>query len=148
MIEIKSPEKYKYNVRGRKLFLAGGISNCMDWQRPVVDSLIDTNLVLFNPRKNDFSYSRTNEYRQIEWEAAHLDESDAILFWFPPETVCPITLFEYGKWLTSNKKLFVGTHPAYLKRLNLQVQTKLVRPEINIKSGLDELIQDIIQWSR
>lgn len=141
MIEIKSPNLHTQTRTS--LFLGGGISNCPDWQRYVVNCLVDTDLVIFNPRKNDFSYSRSNEYRQVEWEFEHLGRSDAIIFWFPHETVCPISLFEYGKWLTSNKKLFIGTHPAYSKRLNLQIQTKLVRPELYIHDNLDDLVMEI-----
>jgi len=69
------------------LFLAGGISNCPDWQQEMVEKLKDTNLVLFNPRRANFPMGDKDAgLRQIKWEAYYLDKCNYILFWFPKET--------------------------------------------------------------
>ena len=69
----------------------------------------------------------------------HLRLANAIAFWFPPETLCPITLFELGAWSMTDKPLFVGVDPKYQRRLDVKIQTKLVRPEITILESLKDL---------
>lgn len=125
------------------LFLAGGISNCPDWQSPVAELLEErTTLTVFNPRRNGWNMENSDEEstKQIIWEHKHLDQSETILFWFPMETLCPITLFEYGKFLVSGKALIVGAHPEYQRRLDLEVQTKLERPNLKVWDNLDDMI--------
>jgi hypothetical protein len=74
----------------------------------MVKLLKDTSLTLINPRRLDFDVENPDmEYEQIVWEHQNLEASDMISFWFPKETLCPITLFELGKYLKSNKKLFI-----------------------------------------
>lgn len=62
------------------------------------------------------------------------------------ETLNPITLFELGSWLNSDKKIFIGMHPDYEKKNNMIIQTKLVRPEIEIIYSLKELTDQIKDW--
>ena len=40
-------------------FIAGGITNCPDWQADIVEMLKDTDLTLLNPRRADFRYPRS-----------------------------------------------------------------------------------------
>src|SRR5262245_44428843 len=104
------------------VFLAGGISGCPDWQREVVALLDDLPLVLLNPRRADFPLNDPAAApAQIAWEYRHLRKADAILFWFPCETVCPIALYELGAWSVyedqrGRRPLFVGVHPDYPRR--------------------------------
>jgi hypothetical protein len=44
------------------------------------------------------------------------------------------------------KKLFIGTHPEYKRKLDVIIQTKLVRPEIQIVDNLNELATQIEKW--
>ena len=132
------------------LFLAGGISNCPNWQEevcrrldPIGSSFSTSNLVVLNPRRKTFDSDKSASKQQIEWEFHHLNATDTILFWFPCETLCPITLFEYGKWLISEKPLFVGCHPDYARKEDLLVQTRLERPDQKIHFDLPDLIADI-----
>jgi hypothetical protein len=127
------------------IFLGGGISNCADWQSELSNLLKDTNLVILNPRRNnypEFDPKATEE--QIKWEHRHLNRATAIVFWFAQETLCPITLFEYGKWLMSSKPLFVGCHPNYKRRIDVEIQTKLEKPWQKIFSNIEEISADII----
>ena len=52
-----------YNLKNIKLFLAGGITNCDDWQSKVIDELnafsLD-DLMIFNPRRKHFDVSDKN----------------------------------------------------------------------------------------
>lgn len=129
------------------VFLAGGISGCSDWQTEMTTLLSGTALTLLNPRRPDFPMDDPSAARtQIEWEYRHLKASDAALFWFPCETLCPITLFELGAWSRTNKPLFVGTHPEYQRRLDVLVQLSLARPEAAVVNSLDALAAQVREW--
>ncbi len=122
------------------LFLAGGISNCPDWQSELTAKLERTNWTVLNPRRKDFDAGDSSLAEvQIEWEFRHLRLASAIAFWFPPETLCPITLYELGAWSMTNKRLFVGVDPNYGRRLDVKIQTKLARPEVVILESLTDL---------
>lgn len=68
-----------------------------------------------------------DELDAYEWEFKGLQNSTDILFWFPCETLCPITLYEYGRYLAkySDVNIFVGAHPAYQRLKDLHIQTRL-----------------------
>lgn len=129
------------------LFLAGGITGCPDWQKPASELLLDrTNLIIFNPRRLEWNMENSEEEsrKQIVWEHEHLQRSQYVMFWFPHETLCPISLFELGKYLMTDKTLIVGTHPEYQRRLDVVVQSRLVRPDLKIWSNLDDMLFNFI----
>jgi hypothetical protein len=138
----------RYSGKEPSLFLAGGITGCPDWQQDMVEQLKDTSLVLFNPRRVSFPIADKNAAKvQIAWEHAHLRKATAISFWFPCETLNPIVLYELGAWSMTNKKLFVGCHPAYQRIQDVRIQTSLVRPDVTISTSLEELAREIITWA-
>lgn len=124
-----------------KVFLAGGISGCPDWQSEVIASVdaypwVDKTAILINPRRADFDTSNLNMSKdQIDWERRHLEAADLVLFWFPKETLCPITLLELGKCMVTGKPLVVGTHAEYARRFDVNYQVK-VEPRAKLLSGL------------
>ena len=130
------------------VFLAGGISNCPDWQYPVSSNISNSckDLLIINPRRDNWNMdSQAKEsIDQIKWEHFYLSKSDHILFWFPEETLCPITLFELGAALHSNSKIMIGAHPNYQRRLDVEIQTSLVRPEIKVYKDLRRMVMDFI----
>jgi hypothetical protein len=134
------------------VFLAGGITGCPDWQQEIVDWLADLPLVFLNPRRADFPINDPAAAPlQIEWEFRHLRKASAILFWFPEETLCPISLYELGAWSVYRdergiRPLFVGVHPGYLRRQDVEIQTRLTRPEIVIHNDLPSLADAVRQW--
>lgn len=142
---IESPEIYKGGKKS--LFLAGGITNCPDWQELMRKALIDTDIVLLNPRRYDFPIGDPNAAEaQIKWEFDHLRKASMILFWFPCETLCPIVLYELGAWLMplyTSKKIFIGIHPEYKRKQDVEIQTKLVRPFVKIVYDLESLSNQI-----
>ena len=129
------------------LFIAGGISNCPDWQTDLKDTLADLPITLLNPRREHYFMDPSIMREQIEWEFRHLAKARAISFWFPKETLCPITLFELGKWVHSEKPLFVGVHPEYQRRDDLYIQLQLSRPEVTVTDSLSHLASQIQRWS-
>jgi hypothetical protein len=130
---------------GRSLFLGGGISGCPDWQREMIYLLDGIDLTILNPRRASFDMSDSSMHvQQIGWEYAHLRIASAILFWFPCETLCPITLYELGAWSMTDKALFIGTHPRYARKDDIIVQTCFVRPDIQVVHSLDALAQRVM----
>ena len=142
-------DPHLYPGKEKSLFLAGGITGCADWQRDLTILLKNEDIVLLNPRRSHFPTDNPNiTPEQIEWEYQHLRKADALSFWFTKETVCPITLYELGAHSMSNKPLFIGVHPEYARREDVEIQTRLQRPEIKIVYGLNSLSDQIKAWAR
>lgn len=141
---IEAIEEFRGYGSEKKVFLAGGITNCPDWQQEMKELLSGTDLTLFNPRRADFPIGEPGvEYEQVTWEHEALRVADAILFWFPQETICPIVLYELGAWSMMEKPIFVGIHPEYQRRQNVEIQTGLVRPDVVVVSSLLELSSQV-----
>ena len=138
----------EYDGPAPSMFLAGGISGTFDWQADVVARLADLPLVLLNPRRRDFPMDDpTAAHAQIEWEFRHLRRTTAVLFWFPPETLCPIALYELGgRAQVREQPLFVGTHPDYQRSLDVEVQLKLTRPEVTVTGDTAALAKQVRDW--
>ncbi|MBU1199703.1 MAG: nucleoside 2-deoxyribosyltransferase domain-containing protein [Nanoarchaeota archaeon] len=142
---VEAPAIYMGNEKS--IFLAGGITNCPDWQSELTDLLQNEEIVLLNPRRRNFPINDPSAAReQIIWEFNHLEKADGISFWFPKETLCPITLFEYGKWFARDKPVFIGVHPDYKRIEDIEIQTELEKPEVNIVHDLDSLASQIKSW--
>lgn len=148
---VTAPQTYR---KPRTLFLAGGITGCPNWQNEFINKLSEawtridpSQVVLFNPRRDDFNIKdRSATHEQIKWEYQKLAEADAHLFWFPKETLCPITLFELGKVLMWNKPLFIGTEPGYGRSEDVFEQLQLVRPNKPVEKSLDMLVSQVYCW--
>jgi len=133
---IYAPE-YVTNKNALSVFIAGGITNCPDWQQELLDyldkSTINKNHYMFyNPRREFFDVSDpTQSEIQIKWEYNFLNESKILFFWFCKETMNPITLYELGKWANGSKEdkmLVVGCDPEYARKEDVKIQTTLARP--------------------
>lgn len=117
----------------RSIFLAGGISDCADWQENVAVQIASEveNCIVYNPRRTDFDMNAYEEVsrQQITWEYHALRLSTVNLFWFPAETLCPITLMEYGSAMERLRTgaLMCGTHPDYKRRFDVIEQTELMQ---------------------
>lgn len=135
-----------------RLFLAGGITDCPDWQSEMVTLLWDLPLALMNPRRAVWpSYTPEASREQIEWESRHLHKANAVLFWFCAATICPIVLYELGVWsshrgLRGHKPIFVGIEPGYSRTLDVEIQTGLIRPDVTIVSSLEDLAKQVREF--
>jgi hypothetical protein len=136
------------------VFLAGGITGCPDWQKQVVEFLKPIPIVVYNPRREDFPIGdpeAANE--QIEWEYHFLKKVSFRFFWFPKETICPIVLYELGKYANGNPvgNFVVGTHRDYQRRQDVVIQTGLAHPGKDIHFDLANTVYDLViemdrQW--
>lgn len=134
----------EFDGRGPSLFLGGGITGCGNWQRGLAAGLADLPFTVLNPRRANFpSDDPSAAEAQIGWEHRHMRLASAILFWFPPETLCPITLYELGAWSMTGKPLLVGVHPDYRRKQDVEIQTRLARPDVAIVYTLDDLLRQV-----
>lgn len=141
MQHIEAPNTYPSQA---DLFLGGGITNCPDWQADVVKMLEKTDIIVLNPRRST-AFTGDIADEQIRWEYAALRSAKTVLFWFPKETLCPITLFELGVFSQKEStRLIVGTHPDYARRFDVQVQMELSRPEVKVHDNIEDMVGDYL----
>ena len=126
----------------RSLFLAGGITNCPDWQAEVIEKLQDYKVLIYNPRRKDSPIGDLlAAEEQIKWEFEHLRDADMLLFWFSEGSDNPIVLFEYGRHgFSSTRPIFLGADLEYKRRSDVIIQTKLARGSVDIFGSIDGLV--------
>ena len=157
MIKVIKPTEEYFGLNKEKcvkVFLAGGIQGCPDWQGDLVENLHSRAwanqgipIIIYNPRRDTrFDKDDDDEYEaQVAWEAEHLKSADIIVYWFSKGSVNPITLFEYGMYgLSGNKPIVVGIDKEYEKERSVVMQTLLARPETEINLGGEFFAHDII----
>lgn len=133
------------------IFLGGGISNCPDWQDDIIAKFYEAraDVVLVNPRRTNFDITNPDMSRQqIGWEHNHLSRVDATLFWFPCETLCPITLFELAKQAALGKTIFVGCHPKYARKFDVEEQLRLMGCNVVVVDNIDDLVTQVVTWQK
>ena len=82
---------------------------------------------------------------QIRWEYHALRICQFNLFWFPSETLCPITLMEYGSAMERIRVggLMCGTHPNYARRFDIIEQTAMMQ-HVPVFDDLDKMVEQTI----
>jgi hypothetical protein len=133
---VEAPEVYAGD--GPSIFLAGGITDCPDWQADAVRLLAGVPAVILNPRRRHFDLRDEDAAeKQIRWEHAHLKQASVVLFWFAEgPSPQPIALYELGGLACGPRPIAVGTHPDYLRRRDVEVQLSLSRPGLVVRSDL------------
>ena len=100
MRQIKAPASF----RPFTVFLSGSIEmgTAANWQERLARMLEDTDVLLLNPRGDDWDSSWEQSMddprfrEQVEWELSGIAEADLVVIHFEPETTSPITLLELG----------------------------------------------------
>jgi hypothetical protein len=136
------------------VFLAGGITNCRDWQTEARAEFNEaaSDLMIMNPRAATFDVTdKSRAAEQIEWEHDHLSIADVIMFWFCQDTIQPITLYELGSWTSvvrwipeSPPAVVVGAHPDYGRRFDIVQQLRLKLPELTVFNTLTDTVRAAI----
>jgi hypothetical protein len=137
------------NHHNIKVFLAGGITNCPDWQAELIGKIKDINeITVYNPRRSNFPIDDPNaSIEQITWEYEKLSESDLIIFWFSKGSLNPIVLYELGRWGNSqNTPIIIGIDPGYERTQDVEIQTALSRPDTEFVSSIDEMTEAIKRY--
>jgi Nucleoside 2-deoxyribosyltransferase like len=131
---VQPPQEYAGG--GPKLFLAGGITGCPDWQHDAVQMLRDVpELAVLNPRRTPFPVDDPDAaVEQIGWEFRHLHRADVVLFWFagaPSDQ--PIVWYELGVHAATGRvPVAVGADPVYHRRRDVALQLALAQPGLPV----------------
>lgn len=147
---VEAPNNPPSTTQLVNLFLAGGISGCPDWQSQLIAALKDIPVRVYNPRRQTFDADPSDEKAartQIEWEFKALSLCDIVVFWFPKESVCPISLYELGRLNTMHdtKTILIGTHKEYSRRVDVALQTYYATDgAVFICSDLESLLRNLI----
>ena len=110
------------------IFLAGSIEmgTAEDWQTQIEEALKDKDVVIFNPRRDDWDSSweqtleNANFYEQVQWELSALERADIIIMYFSPGTKSPISLLEFGLFARTGK-LLVCCPPGFWRKGNVDI---------------------------
>lgn len=136
-------------------FLAGGITNCPDWQDEVISNLkaydakfpgtLDR-LVILNPRRKNFPIDDPNaSLEQITWEFNQLQQMDIFSMYFtagPSDQ--PICLYELGRNIKRmqdvfnedfDKRIIISCDPGYKRAADVKIQTKLAFDHTDTQTG-------------
>jgi hypothetical protein len=133
MLYLEAPVSTK-GIDRPAVFLAGGITDCEDWQKTVVEELrkdVQKGTIL-NPRRAEFPMDDPSAAaQQIMWEQTALWAADVIAIWFAGgSSVQPIVMFEFGCHLGryciggGPKKLLVGIDPKYKRKQDVELQLR------------------------
>jgi hypothetical protein len=130
------------------VFLAGSIEMGLaeDWQNSVTQSFQDLDIVLLNPRREewDASWQQSIEEprfrEQVEWELEAQEQATLIAMHFVPSTLAPVTLLELGLAARSGK-LIVSCPDGFWRKGNVEVVC--ARYGVPLVSSLQELIGHI-----
>jgi hypothetical protein len=141
---ITAPNKIIENNKPT-IFLAGGITNCDEWQDKLIQILQPYDFaILLNPRRRNFPiHDKNAAQEQIEWEYNALNNADVFTMWFSasPVSVQPICMYEYGRHLAIRQykkelhKVVVGVEEGYLRKQDVYIQTKLIDTHIRINNN-------------
>ncbi|MCH8090664.1 MAG: hypothetical protein IH955_11740, partial [Chloroflexi bacterium] len=146
-MEITAPGDLTQAIGKTGVFLAGGITDCPNWQRDAVEYLGEhcPGLVVFNPRRDnwDMNAGPDASKAQIKWEHEAISLATSHLFWFCVETVQPIVLYELGKVQAMGRNLFTGAHPGYPRRLDVVTQLELLRESAFVHTSLENLLHSV-----
>lgn len=142
-----------------QVFLAGGITNCPDWQSTVISLLAGfSGGVLLNPRRSNFPIYDPNAAReQIAWEFRALRSAHIFSMWFcASESVQPICMYELGCHLERLRdqpaRVVIGIEPGYKREQDVRIQTELANPEIaatieaDLAAHADRIRQACLLW--
>lgn len=157
MIEVQAPNKFKVKMAHWTVFLAGSIEMgaAVKWQDEVVDqlSLLDFDLVVFNPRRDDWDSSWVQSIdnpqfaEQVNWEIEHLTKSDIVFFYFSGDTKSPITLMELGivagmQMQHRSSDVIVVCEPNFWRKGNVDILCDTINVPVydNLKDGLSHLL--------
>jgi hypothetical protein len=129
-VEVKAPGDYSAYKGRPSVFLAGSIEmgKAEHWQRRVAEALKDRDLLILNPRRDNWddsweqNMSRPEFRVQVEWELAALEYAGTVLVYFCPGTQSPITLLELGLHAATNpKKLIVCCPDGFWRKGNVDI---------------------------
>lgn len=147
IITAPSVEKPIYT----SVFLAGGITNCKEWQTEVIKELEYDNISIFNPRRAHFDITdESASYKQIVWEFERLEQMDIFSMYFCDDNSDqPICMYELGRNIVRMQNRFpndwqdrivISVEYGYRRKTDVLTQVELCAPQIFVDSNGDPSI--------
>ena len=146
---IKPPTKLSWLGERPSVFLAGTIDdgNSVDWQSNVEDILKDKDILILNPRRDDWDSSLEQSIdnpefmEQVTWELNGLTNTDIILMYFAPGSISPITLLELG--LHVHNDPVIVCPEGFWRKGNVDIVASLHGVPVynNLEDGLSALLE-------
>ena len=153
VIVVTAPDEFQ-KLFGVKVFLAGGITNCPDWQKDVIEYIKKefekyccddlyvnekygnhSDLIIFNPRRDNFPIDDPSASRnQILWEFNALEKCDIFSMYFSSgESDQPICMYELGRNLCRMQdkspywqdRIVITAENGYRRKSDVILQTRL-----------------------
>lgn len=137
---IRAVDSYYRERNDICVFLAGGITNCPNWQDDVIQKLSKKQntdmLVIFNPRRENFPiHDPDASVEQIEWEYKWLERMDIFSMYFSSgESDQPICMYELGRNILRMQtrfpfdwqdRLVISVANGYKRMRDVVIQTSL-----------------------
>lgn len=152
---ITAPEKYTLKEGEVSVFLAGGITNCPNWQKEIIGYLRgfhhSNKLVVFNPRRENFPiHDSSAVYEQIHWEFQALEKMDIFSMYFcSGESVQPICLYELGRNLVRMQmrypidwkdRIVISVEDGYKRKQDVFIQTQLACDNLLVNHQINSIL--------
>ena len=145
---VKPPAPLPPDGDAPGVFLAGSIEMgaAEDWQAHVEHALRDLDVLIFNPRRDEWDASWVQSIdnptfrAQVEWELAGLERAAVVAMYFAPATKAPVTLLELGLCARGGR-LVVGCPEGYWRRGNVEVVCQ--RYGVPLVGGLPDLVAEV-----
>lgn len=150
MNEIKPPSNYQFNDK-IKIFAGGSIEMGLaeNWQDRLKLELTDKDVVLLNPRRDDWdsswiqSAANPNFSSQVNWELGAINSADIVVFYFDPNTKSPVTLMELGLQVSASPdKLIVCCPDGFWRKGNVDIVC--IRNNVKLVACFDDFIREIL----
>lgn len=164
---VTAPEAFQKKNSQIGVFLAGGITNCSEWQSEVIECLINLskyvednleNLIIFNPRRKNFPIDDPNAANeQITWEFSFLEKCDifSMYFDYTEKSDQPICFYELGRNLIKmeikfpedfKKRIIISYKENFKRAKDVEIQTNLalnIEEDYMIKQPVEHAIKII-----
>lgn len=133
MYEIQPLHYPNHLYNFTSIFLAGSIDmgKAEPWQQNLANRLFDYDVVIYNPRKENWDNTVKNHYadknlrEQVNWELINIENSKIIVFYFDPNQLSPISLLEFGLAVGSGKRVVVCCPDGYWRQANIIITCEM-----------------------
>lgn len=128
------------------IFLAGSIDQgaAEDWQALVTEGLLDFDLDIYNPRRDDWDWTWEQSIhnpkfkQQVTWELDHLERADVVCLYFDKNGKAPISLLEFGLF---HKKMIVCCPEGFWRKGNVDIVCE--RYHIPLVDNINDLVKKL-----
>ena len=118
-----------------------------NWQSRIEKELDDLDVIIFNPRRDDWDASWVQSIEnekfveQVNWELSALEQASVIAMYFDPNTKSPISLLELGLFCRADNMMIVCCPQGFWRKGNVDIVCR--RYSIPVTDKIEVFIKDI-----